>query len=460
MSALDKANNDIRDLKKRLDEVLLKNEEWKSHSDKLKESMEETLRKNASLKKHADELADKNQDLAYTQKRLSEQCDQLNDALEEERKAQLRNHEKIDEAYDHGRQKAKLELLEKWDGFTNRGKEIPLRKPDIFRHGGNFKRWLKNFNHFANASKIPESKKLDVLFTYLDQTCQSKVETLKLDRIQKSDFDNCCEKITRAIEGTNSKSEWRTKLFAAKQEASESITDFVTRLNDMADRCYGAEESTIKSQILLDCFLSGLASEQICFEILKSDPDDYTKAYGQALDLEAIHALRKMKPKQDVKQVKFNDDEMEIFAVQNYNRQSDQRANPNHQNAYQNNQGVNMQNDSISRSNQPNNRNDFNQRNNPQRNTRRDKYCSICHYNNHSNEECFFRQVPICMFCGRKGHVIKDCYTRLNQMARNSPKASQSRGNIREVQRKFQNNGRRQTRNIDLIIWARRSGTK
>ena len=29
-------------------------------------------------------------------------------------------------------------------------------------------------------------------------------------------------------------------------------------------------------------------------------------------------------------------------------------------------------------------------------------------------------------------------------MARNSPKASQSRGNIREVQRKFQNNGRRQ----------------
>ena len=446
MTELDNAKKEIDNFKKQLQETNDENEDLKTYADKLKNTVKDTVKKNEDLKKYADDLSDRNNNMLETNQKLDNEYRRMQHELD--KRTQLKEQE-MDKAYLDGQKTGKLELLEKWDG--NRKSDIPLRKPDIFRHGGNFKRWLKNFQHFATASKIPENKRLDVLITYLDQTCQSKVDTLNFDRMQRLDFESCCEKLVRTIEGSNSKAEWRTKLFSAKQEPTESITDFVTRLNDMAERCYGTEKSTIKSQILYDCFINGLASEQICFEIIKNGTNDYATAYGQALDLEAIHALRSVKPKVEKKEVKFEDEETELFAIQNgqmpnFNRQNYQR--PNFDRQYnqrsnfnrQQNQRQNFNNQWNDQAPNYDRRNDF-QRNNQMRNSnRRNKFCNICQYNNHNTEECFFRQTPICMFCGRKGHKIEDCYTRLNQMARNSAKPSQSRGNYREIQKKFENN--------------------
>ena len=196
-------------------------------------------------------------------------------------------------AFTEGHRQGKLDVLED-ENEKPRKYEIPLRKPDLFKQGQNFRRWLKSFNLFSKAARIHDSKKLDCLLTFLDEPSQSKIETLNLTPQQKTDFQECCELIERAIEGSNTKAEWRNKLFKCKQANNETITDFVTRLTDLADRCYGNESSVIKNQILLDCFLSGILSESIAFEIMKDNCTDYLTAYKKALDLEGIKACRRV----------------------------------------------------------------------------------------------------------------------------------------------------------------------
>ena len=430
----------IADLKSQLKDAQSKNSDLKDYGEKMKETVQDAAKKNDKLKQLVIEMEEEKQDLEQRKNAAEQGIDKLNQEFD---LAARGNASKVELAYKEGLLKGKSEIIDRWDG--SKKIDIPLRKPDIFKHGGNFKRWLKNFQHFATASRIPEAKKMDVLISYLDQTCQSKVETLNLDRSHKIDFESCCEKITRAIEGSNSKSEWRAKLMSARQQDNETVTDFVTRINDLADRCYGTEESAIKSQILLDCFTTGLQSDQMYLDIMTAEHDNYAAAYGQALDLEALYALRNSKPTIEKKEVKF-EEETELFAIQNgrmpevYRQNSYQPMN-NNGNRSRSPGNYNPQNDFMRRGNRPSPYNQHDPQ--MQSGNRQAKFCQICQYTNHNTDQCFFNnRVPMsnfCMFCGRKGHSIEKCYTRLNQLARGAPKSSQNRGNFREVQRRLNN---------------------
>ena len=250
-----------------LDKALATNKELADYSAKLKDDLDQ-------------------RDLDYNN--AMRKVDNLELAIDNLRNTRANE---LDTAYKKGLGQGKLEIIDKWDGTAR--SEMPLRKPEIYRHGNNFKRWLKSFTIFVNAARMPENKRIDCLLTFLDEVSQSKVETIKLTKTQKMDFESSIEKIARAIEGVNFKSEWRQKLFNCVQLENESVTEFMTRLTDLAERCYGIEESDIKSQILLDCFLTGIRSNQISFEIIKNNIDDYTKAYQMALDLEGINNARK-----------------------------------------------------------------------------------------------------------------------------------------------------------------------
>lgn len=247
---------------------------------------------------------------------------------------------------------------------------------------------------FSTAAKIPDDKKIDCLLTFLDEPSQSKIEILNLSPQQKSNYQDCCELIERAIEGSNTKKEWRNNLFKCKQSNNESITDFVTRLTDLADRCYGNEPSIIKNQILLDCFLSGILSESIAFEIMKENCTDYLEAYKRALDLEGIKACRGINT---IITQPTMDDEREIFAIQTM-----QGPQPRHYQPTYNNQ--------VS----------FNDNTN--------QYCYICKMKNHDTDDCKFNTAPTCRFCGRKGHIERNCFTKQRQLY-NQTKVSQNNNN-------------------------------
>jgi hypothetical protein len=119
-----------------------------------------------------------------------------------------------------------------------------------------------------------------------------KVETLHLNDEKKQIPDDCYEQIARAIEGTTLKNDCRAKLFKLKQGINETVTDFATQSEDLADRVYDEENSPIKDQILLDCFIAGLRSDRLAYDLIKEEFVNFQTAYQRALDLESIYALR------------------------------------------------------------------------------------------------------------------------------------------------------------------------
>ena len=187
------------------------------------------------------------------------------------------------------------------EGFTRamnlnrdriKARDIPYRKPEIYKTGENFKRWLKSFKIFAETAQIPREYRINTLITFLDATAQMKVETLDLNDEKKREPDECYEQIARAIEGTTLKNECRARLFKLKQGTHETVTDFTTKLTDLAERVYDNDNSQIKGQIMLDCFVAGLKSDRLAYDLIKEEFDTFQTAYQRALDLESIYALR------------------------------------------------------------------------------------------------------------------------------------------------------------------------
>ena len=170
-----------------------------------------------------------------------------------------------------------------------RTRDIPYRKPDIYKTGENFKRWLKLFKIFADTAQIPPEYMMNTLITFIDAAAQMKVETLNLDDWIKQNPNDCYAQIARAIEGTTLKNECRARLFDLKQGHNESVTEFATQRVDLAERVYDEDNSPIKDQIMLDCFIAGLKSDRQPYDPIKEECNNFQAAYQRALDLESIY---------------------------------------------------------------------------------------------------------------------------------------------------------------------------
>ena len=241
----------------------------------------------AQLQETAEILKQRNKEFAKNMERVSEDNAELRETLARER-AEFERHQAREEGV---RWAVESGMMDRKDNII-RPREIPYRKPDIFRTGQNFKRWLKSFKIFAETAQIPEEYRINTLITFLDGPAQMKVETLNLSEENKLHPTECFEKIARAIEGTNLKNDCRAKLFNLRQGLDESVTDFATKLTDLADRVYDEPQSPIKEQIMLDCFIMGLKSDRLAFDLIKEEFTDFQSAYQKALDLESIYALR------------------------------------------------------------------------------------------------------------------------------------------------------------------------
>ena len=189
--------------------------------------------------------------------------------------------EKIQEDQEQGRK-----------GGTGAHPKLPLLKPKQYADGGNFRQFLRSFLIFANAAEIPLEMQVNTLITFLGQSAQMQVETLRLTDADKRDASACFAKITRAIEGPGAKRVARSKLFKIQQGPTESIANFVARMTDLSNRVYGVEKSDIKNQICLDIFMSNMYSDAIAIDLIKEGITDFQDVYERALDLEGMHSLR------------------------------------------------------------------------------------------------------------------------------------------------------------------------
>ena len=173
-------------------------------------------------------------------------------------------------------------------------KRAAYKLPKIYKYGSRirFKHWLAGFKHFAAVTKIKDSELITVLLTFLCPESVQRVTTLCLSDVDKSDVNRTLENISKILEKPNRISV-KAALFKARQKVGQSITEFATKLMDLATDAYPEEsQDALRSEILMDVFLTGLNSEYIALSVLSEKPKTFEEAMNSAIDLEIRMAER------------------------------------------------------------------------------------------------------------------------------------------------------------------------
>ena len=173
-------------------------------------------------------------------------------------------------------------------------KKAAFKLPKIYKYDSRtrFKHWLTGFKHFAAVTKIKDSELISVLLTFLCPKSAQRVNTLCLSDVDKSDVNRTLENISKVLEKPNRISV-KAELFKARQKEGHSITEFATKLMDLATDAYPEEsQDALRSEILMDIFLTGLKSEYIALSVLSEKPKTFEEAMNSAIDLEIRMAGR------------------------------------------------------------------------------------------------------------------------------------------------------------------------
>ena len=169
---------------------------------------------------------------------------------------------------------------------------LPCRKPEIFRYGGDFSAYIQNWLNYARIMRIPPEYKVRTLLTYLDAECQDKIRTLNLSKTEKTKVKLCIPKLKQVLEPNKTVVESRIKLFRAEQEPEETLTDFAGRLRKLADVAYNSKE--LKNDILKDIFLDGMESDEMSVKLRMNPKAEFKDIYEDALRLETAYRARKI----------------------------------------------------------------------------------------------------------------------------------------------------------------------
>ena len=173
-------------------------------------------------------------------------------------------------------------------------KRAAYKLPKIYKYDSRtrFKHWLAGFEHFAAVTKIKDNELITVLLTFLCPKSAQRVNTLCLSDVDKSDVNRTLENISKILEKPNRISV-KAKLFKARQKVGQSITEFATKLMDLATDAYPEEsQDALRSEMLMDVFLTGLNSEYIALSVLSEKPKTFEEAMNSAIDLEIRMAER------------------------------------------------------------------------------------------------------------------------------------------------------------------------
>ena len=165
-----------------------------------------------------------------------------------------------------------------------------ILKPNSFRSAiDNFKDYLHGFKLYCKAAKIPIENWVDTLLTYLDTPAQRKVGRLYFTERDKLEPGKCFELITDAIMGKIPKAAVRAELHYQKQGEGEGVSSFASRLVELAELAFSAEDSEYKDGILNDVFVRGLADEDIFYKVFEGcETRSFDENYKIALAHEGV----------------------------------------------------------------------------------------------------------------------------------------------------------------------------
>ena len=163
--------------------------------------------------------------------------------------------------------------------------ECSVKKPGMFKFWhGNYNTFLLRFKRYLEAHDINEGDKVNVLIGFMGARAQRKIVALNLTDEDKKDVEKCYDRIG-AILVTRKNA--KNKICAIRQRKKETISHFMTRLQDLCRITY-EKDDVVREQIVFHRFIGGILNSGIAVDIMQNRIIDWQMAFQRALELESI----------------------------------------------------------------------------------------------------------------------------------------------------------------------------
>ena len=159
--------------------------------------------------------------------------------------------------------------------------------------GDDFALWIRRFEAYARAVKIPDEALCDALLALLDDAAFRAFDLLDLGEEIVTDFKKLTEALRKRFAPSTGLHELRFSLGQREQGPSETLDEYADALVLLANRAYPELETKLRMGLALDQFMAGIRNEHTQDILLQSPPETLDAARETAKRLEAAQAARK-----------------------------------------------------------------------------------------------------------------------------------------------------------------------
>ena len=142
-----------------------------------------------------------------------------------------------------------------------------------------FKHWFRTFNNYLTAVKkqTPDTNELDLLICFVTPTVYAHIA-------EEATYGAAIKRLEKLYVKKKNVVCARYLLLSKKQEAGQSIDDFVTTLHQLTKDCnfQNVTAAEYSDQMVLNAFISGLSDASIRQRLLESDDLTFEQAYDKA----------------------------------------------------------------------------------------------------------------------------------------------------------------------------------
>ncbi len=167
-----------------------------------------------------------------------------------------------------------------------------LRSPRPYG-SGDFALWLRRFEAYARAVRVPQAQMSDALLSLLDDAAFRTYDLLGLSPEVTADYKLLTEALRKRFAPEKGEAELRFQLGQRVQQASETLDEFADAVLDLASRAYPELDAGVRMQLARDRFIAGVRADYIQEGLLQKAPKTLDDARQRAKQFEAARTARK-----------------------------------------------------------------------------------------------------------------------------------------------------------------------
>ena len=149
-----------------------------------------------------------------------------------------------------------------------------VRKPLPYTDDTDIKLYLEDFECYRDVVGLAKGATYKTFLSYLPDKHRIRLRALHLSEEEIEDWDRVQQVVIDTLTSPVSKLKAKIKLDNAKQESTESVIDFLERLQLLVDHCYDQpNQENLKDRILKELLVRGLKDDVVSIDVLTQRED-------------------------------------------------------------------------------------------------------------------------------------------------------------------------------------------